>query len=83
MKALKYISILGASGSIGTQTLDIIRSHPDEFQLAAISIGKNVDMARAIIEEFAPRLVAVAEADAYDKLRSEYAGNRLWRRRFN
>lgn len=74
MKTLKYISILGASGSIGTQTLDVIRSHPDEFQLAAASIGKNVDMARAIIEEFAPRLVAVADRDAYDKLRSEYAG---------
>lgn len=71
---MKYISILGASGSIGTQTLDVIRSHPDEFQLAAASIGKNVDMARAIIEEFAPRLVAVADRDAYDKLRSEYAG---------
>ena len=74
MKTLKYISILGASGSIGTQTLDIIRSHPDEFRLAAVSIGKNVDMARAMIEEFAPRLVAVADRDAYDKLRSEYAG---------
>ncbi|WP_017437053.1 1-deoxy-D-xylulose-5-phosphate reductoisomerase [Saccharococcus caldoxylosilyticus] len=71
---MKYISILGASGSIGTQTLDIIRSHPDEFRLAAVSIGKNVDMARAMIEEFAPRLVAVADRDAYDKLRSEYAG---------
>ncbi len=74
MKTLKYISILGASGSIGTQTLDIIRSHPDEFRLAAVSIGKNVDKARAMIEEFAPRLVAVADRDAYDKLRSEYAG---------
>jgi 1-deoxy-D-xylulose-5-phosphate reductoisomerase len=74
VKTLKYISILGASGSIGTQTLDIIRSHPDEFRLAAVSIGKNVDMARAMIEEFAPRLVAVADRDAYDKLRSEYAG---------
>lgn len=74
MKGLKYISILGASGSIGTQTLDIVRLHPDQFQLTAISIEKNVDMARAIIEEFAPRLVAVADADAYDKLRSEYAG---------
>ncbi|EZP78072.1 1-deoxy-D-xylulose 5-phosphate reductoisomerase [Parageobacillus genomosp. 1] len=71
---MKYISILGASGSIGTQTLDIIRSHPDEFRLAAVSIGKNVDKARAMIEEFAPRLVAVADRDAYDKLRSEYAG---------
>jgi 1-deoxy-D-xylulose-5-phosphate reductoisomerase len=74
VKTLKYISILGASGSIGTQTLDIIRSHPDEFRLAAVSIGKNADMARAMIEEFAPRLVAVADRDAYDKLRSEYAG---------
>jgi 1-deoxy-D-xylulose-5-phosphate reductoisomerase len=74
VKTLKYISILGASGSIGTQTLDVIRSHPDEFQLVAAPIGKNVDMARAMIEEFAPRLVAVADRDAYDKLRSEYAG---------
>jgi 1-deoxy-D-xylulose-5-phosphate reductoisomerase len=74
VKTLKYISILGASGSIGTQTLDIIRFHPDEFRLAAVSIGKNVDMARAMIEEFAPRLVAVADRDAYEKLRSEYTG---------
>ena len=41
---LKYISLLGATGSIGTQTLDIIREHPNEFTLAAISVGRNIDL---------------------------------------
>lgn len=74
MKGLKYISILGASGSIGTQTLDVIRAHPDKFRLAAASVGKNVEAARRLIAEFSPRLVAVADRGAYETLYSEYGG---------
>lgn len=74
MKGLKYISILGASGSIGTQTLDVIRAHPDKFRLAAASVGKNVEAARRLISEFSPRLVAVADRGAYETLYSEYGG---------
>ncbi|WP_183251589.1 1-deoxy-D-xylulose-5-phosphate reductoisomerase [Anoxybacteroides tepidamans] len=74
MNTLKSISLLGASGSIGTQTLHVIRSHPDEFRLVAMSIGRNIKVARAIIEEFRPELVAVADATAYAILRSEYNG---------
>lgn len=37
---MKNISLLGASGSIGTQTLDVLRSHPDQFRLVAFSVGK-------------------------------------------
>lgn len=74
MKGLKYISILGASGSIGTQTLDVIRAHPDKFRLAAASVGKNVEAARRLIAEFSPRLVAVADRGAYETLYSEYRG---------
>lgn len=74
MNTLKSISLLGASGSIGTQTLDVIRSQPNEFRLVAMSIGKNIEVARAIIEEFRPELVAVADATVCDILRSEYNG---------
>ncbi|WP_044736895.1 1-deoxy-D-xylulose-5-phosphate reductoisomerase [Geobacillus kaustophilus] len=71
---MKYISILGASGSIGTQTLDVIRAHPDEFRLAAASVGKNIEAARRLIAEFSPSLVAVADRDAYEVLYREYRG---------
>ncbi len=72
MTSLKIISLLGATGSIGTQTLDIIREHPDEFQLGAISVGKNIDLARKIIGEFQPELVSVQNPMDYNKLKGEY-----------
>lgn len=71
---MKYVSILGASGSIGTQTLDVIRAHPDKFRLAAASVGRNIEAARQLIAEFSPRLVAIADRDAYKTLCSEYGG---------
>jgi 1-deoxy-D-xylulose-5-phosphate reductoisomerase len=71
---LKFISLLGATGSIGMQTLDVIRSHPDEFRLVALSIGRNIDRAREIIEEFSPRMVSVADEENFKKLKSEYKG---------
>jgi 1-deoxy-D-xylulose-5-phosphate reductoisomerase len=69
---LKYISLLGASGSIGTQTLEVIRSHPDEFRLAAMSIGKNLTLGRKIINEFSPDVISVAHKEDCDKLQAEY-----------
>ncbi|MED3732028.1 1-deoxy-D-xylulose-5-phosphate reductoisomerase [Geobacillus stearothermophilus] len=71
---MKYISILGASGSIGQQTLDVMRAHPDKFRLAAASVGKNAEAARKLIAEFSPVLVAVTDRDAYEVLRCEYSG---------
>ena len=56
MKFVKIISLIGATGSIGTQTLDVIREHPTEFKLVAISVGKNIDLARKIIMNFNPNL---------------------------
>ncbi|MGX1982783.1 1-deoxy-D-xylulose-5-phosphate reductoisomerase [Thermolongibacillus altinsuensis] len=74
MNSLKFISLLGATGSIGMQTLDVIRSHPDEFRLVAMSVGRNIDRAREIIEEFSPRIVSVADEENFKKLKSEYKG---------
>lgn len=69
---MKTINLLGATGSIGTQTLQIIREHPDQFQLVAMSAGRNIDLTREIINEFEPELVSVQEKTAYDQLRQEY-----------
>ena len=55
---MKNIYLLGATGSIGTQTLDIIRNNPKNFKLVAISFGQNVELAKEIIEEFSPKFVS-------------------------
>jgi 1-deoxy-D-xylulose-5-phosphate reductoisomerase len=67
---MKKISLLGASGSIGTQTLDVIRLHPEEFQLTAFSVGKNVEFAEQVIREFAPKLVSVQQKEDADRLQT-------------
>ncbi len=72
---LKQISLLGSTGSIGTQTLDVIRQHKDKFQLVALSVGRNLDLARKQINEFSPRLVSVMTKDAQTQLESEVGGN--------
>ncbi|MBN6887198.1 1-deoxy-D-xylulose-5-phosphate reductoisomerase [Cytobacillus horneckiae] len=71
---MKYISLLGASGSIGTQTLDVIKEHPEEFKLAAFSVGRNIDLARKIIIDFQPELVSVGEKSSADMLKAEFPG---------
>jgi 1-deoxy-D-xylulose-5-phosphate reductoisomerase len=74
---LKNISILGATGSIGTQTLDILREHPSKFKLVAISIGKNLELARKMIHEFQPELVSVQEHDDCITLKSEFPNTKF------
>jgi len=69
---LKKISLLGATGSIGTQTLDIIREHPTEFRVSAISVGKNIDLARKTIVEFQPELVSVQDYHDCRTLKAEF-----------
>ncbi|MFJ5713304.1 1-deoxy-D-xylulose-5-phosphate reductoisomerase [Neobacillus sp. NPDC093127] len=69
---MKIISLMGATGSIGTQTLDVIREHPTEFKLAAISVGKNIDLARKMIVEFQPELVSVQDYHDCNTLKAEF-----------
>ncbi|MFJ8529692.1 1-deoxy-D-xylulose-5-phosphate reductoisomerase [Bacillus sp. NPDC094106] len=67
---MKNISLLGASGSIGTQTLDVLRMHPDQFRLVAFSVGKNIDYAVKVIQEFSPQLVSVQREEDVVSLQS-------------
>ena len=49
---MKAISILGSTGSIGTQTLDVIRQHPDQFQAVALVTHSNIDLLEQQITEW-------------------------------
>ena len=58
---MKKISLLGATGSIGIQTIDILVSQPEEFKLVAFSAGKNIEKSREIIKKLQPELVSMQE----------------------
>lgn len=60
---MKKIAILGSTGSIGTQTLDVVRSNKD-IEVLALSAGRSIDKLESQIREFHPRLAAVWEEDA-------------------
>lgn len=61
---MKKIAILGSTGSIGTQTLDVVRANGD-MEVAALSAGRNIKLLEAQIREFRPRIASVwEEADA-------------------
>ncbi len=66
---MKKIGILGSTGSIGTQTLEIIRHHRDEIQVMALAAGSNVDLLEKQIREFAPQVAALWSEKACRELR--------------
>lgn len=67
-----HITLLGATGSIGVQTIDIIREHPQEFKLVAFSAGKNLEKTREIVNEFSPALVSVQNENDAILLKKEF-----------
>lgn len=71
---MKTLSILGSTGSIGTQTLEIARENKDEFIVEAIAANSNIDMLEAQVREFRPRLTAIADESAYDELKKRVGG---------
>ncbi|BBU39786.1 1-deoxy-D-xylulose-5-phosphate reductoisomerase [Aeribacillus composti] len=66
---MKKIILLGATGSIGQQTLDVIRANPDSFRLVAMSFGENIELGLKAVHEFKPELVAVKNREIYDQIR--------------
>ena len=58
---MKHISILGSTGSIGTQTLEIVRQFPNEFKVVGLSTNKNTDLLLKQIKEFKPKAVAIMD----------------------
>ena len=67
------ISVLGSTGSIGTQTAEIVRDHPDRFEIAAITGNRNVKLLEAQAREFKPELVCAADEAAAGELKIKLA----------
>lgn len=68
---MKQITLLGATGSIGIQTLDVIQEHPEEFQLYGMAFGRNVEKALSIINKFQPKKVVVQDDFTKNKISNE------------
>lgn len=66
---MKQIAILGSTGSIGTQTLDVVRQHPDAFSVYALSANRSVDLLIQQALEFNPAVVCIADKRYYQPLR--------------
>lgn len=71
---MKNLCILGATGSIGTQTLDVLRNHVDDFKLTAVSCHSSYDKMIEIINEFHPKYIAITEQNTFNDLK-QYCGN--------
>ncbi|MBQ7279546.1 MAG: 1-deoxy-D-xylulose-5-phosphate reductoisomerase [Bacteroidales bacterium] len=69
----KRIAILGSTGSIGTQTLNVVRRHPDRFQIEVLCAGHNADLLIAQALEFEPNAVAIADPAQYERVNEALA----------
>ena len=62
---MKRISILGVTGSIGTQTLDVLRFHKEDFELVGITANRNIELTLDIIKEISTKYVAINHEESY------------------
>jgi 1-deoxy-D-xylulose-5-phosphate reductoisomerase len=69
---VRSVSVLGSTGSIGTQTLDVIARTPERFAVHALAAHSDVDTIAEQIERFRPARVAMSDADAATKLRERF-----------
>lgn len=69
----KRIAILGATGSIGTQTLDVIHDHPEEFEAYVLTAGRNADLLIEQALQYVPHYVVIADETQYGKVKEALA----------
>ena len=70
---MKNIAVLGSTGSIGTQTLDVVRNNED-IRVVALSAGSNIELLEQQAREFSPEVVSVADEQDAEKLRKKLEG---------
>lgn len=70
---MKNIAVLGSTGSIGTQTLDIVRNNTDELKIKVLSAGSNVELIEKQIREFKPEIAVLYNAEKANELKIKIA----------
>ena len=71
---MKKISILGATGSVGVNTLDVIERHPDLFSVTALTTNENIDLLYEQCAKFRPKLAVVTNETLADKFIANFEG---------
>ena len=71
---MKNLIVLGSTGSIGTQTLDVVREHPDLFHVSVLVANRSDELLEKQIEEFQPELAVLSDEAAYLRLKERYQG---------
>lgn len=71
---MKNLIVLGSTGSIGTQTLDVVREHPDLFHVSVLVANRSDELLEKQIEEFRPELAVLSDEAAYRRLKERYQG---------
>ena len=71
---MKNLAILGSTGSIGTQTLDVVRSHPELFHVSVLAANRSDELFAKQVEEFRPELAVLADETAYARLKERLTG---------
>jgi hypothetical protein len=69
-------SLLGSTGSIGTQTLDIVAENPEKFEVVALAAGSNVELLAEQVKQFQPSLVCLRDANKVQELKELIRGAR-------
>ena len=67
---MRSLSILGSTGSIGVSTLDVVRQHPDKFQVTGLAAGTDIALLAEQIKEFRPVAVSIRDEASVQKLRN-------------
>jgi len=71
---MKVLSVLGSTGSIGTQTLEVAREYKENFTIGALAANSNIDLLEAQVREFKPKITAVGDEAKYQELKSRVGG---------
>lgn len=69
---MKRLALIGASGSIGLQTIDVVKHHSDEFTITALAAGYNMDKLDEILHEVQPLYVSVAREEDMQLMKEKY-----------
>jgi 1-deoxy-D-xylulose-5-phosphate reductoisomerase len=70
---VKALTLLGSTGSIGTQTLDIVAQYPEQFRIVGLTAGQNVTLLAQQIRQFSPEIVAICDEDKLLELKEAIA----------
>ncbi len=73
----KNLAVLGSTGSVGTQTLEVVACFPDRFEISVLTAGRNADLLIQQAIKFQPKLVVLSDEQAYKQVKEALAGTEI------